>query len=539
VLLQSLPLDVVTQVAICSAKGTVLILAVVLLRRVLVPATASQWRHVVWLPALVCLICPLGVRLPVTASIGSSLPATVAAPTAAPRAATQMNTEPARAASTRPKSLLGMSREAAFGSSLAWLELMWAAGAVALAFLYVRNLLRFRRIRRAAHAVEGSAAAIFEACKAELRLRRTVRLLQSREIESPTVFGCRHPTLLLPLGLGERLGATRLRHVLLHELAHVKRNDVLVNWFAALAQLLHWFNPAVWLAMRLLRADMEFACDASVLRRLSAVERGEYGETLVHMADAHGSSSPAPYALGIVDRNADLKGRLIMIARFRTTSLPIKLASTVALLVFACVALIQPGFTSPSGDRSGTAQGVQTAAPTAAAGSPAAEGAHAGGVPLRVLIEQVAANIHKRVIADPSAASTVILYGQGLNQITYGDFLTILRINGFTAIDVNNYINVVPIADVRMMPLPTMTSHGELPDDQFANMSIELKNACAPALVPTLRPWMPRYAYLNADMRSNTILAIDTYANLKRVRSIISELDARTKPGLRCGPPTK
>jgi type II/III secretion system protein len=84
------------------------------------------------------------------------------------------------------------------------------------------------------------------------------------------------------------------------------------------------------------------------------------------------------------------------------------------------------------------------------------------------------------------------------------------------------------------MPLPTLTKGLDLPDDQFANMSVAVKNSCAPYLVPLLRPQLPAYGYLAADPRSNTILAIDTYANLKKVRSIIAELDARTKPGKQC-----
>jgi hypothetical protein len=150
------------------------------------------------------------------------------------------------------------------------------------------------------------------------------------------------------------------------------------------------------------------------------------------------------------------------------------------------------------------------------------------------LIEQVASNIHKRVIVDPRAASRVVLYGQKLDQITYPDFLTILRINGFTAVEVNDYINVVPIATVRSLPLPTLEPDRPLPDDQFATMSVRLKNACATSLIPLLRPIFPQYGLLVADAESNTLLAVDTFANLKRVRSIIMQLDASTKPGNSC-----
>src|SRR6185312_5028643 len=195
-------------------------------------------------------------------------------------------------------------------------------GAAVLTSLYVSNFLKFRRLRLSARTMDGTVVgSVFEGCKVELRVRRTVSLLESSAIESPTVVGWWRPTLLLPLGLQEHLDNARLRHVLLHELAHVKRNDVLVNWIAAFAQLIHWFNPAVWIGARLMRADMESASDAYVLCRLSPKERGEYGDMLVHLADSNGGRISLPYGLGIADRHADLKGRLIMIKRFRPASI--------------------------------------------------------------------------------------------------------------------------------------------------------------------------------------------------------------------------
>ena len=115
----------------------------------------------------------------------------------------------------------------------------------------------------------------------------------------------------------------------------------------------------------------------------------------------------------------------------------------------------------------------------------------------------------------------------------YSDFLTILRINGLTAVDINDYVNVVPINEVRWLPLPLMVPGKELPPDQIADMSIVLKNACAANLVPILRPRFAPYAYLAVDANSNLIMAIDTYANLKRVRAEITDLDSRAPP--RCG----
>ena len=363
-LLESSPLlNLAAWVATASVKGTVLIAAVTIFRRLLASGATSMWRYALWLPVLACLICPLGPSIPLTTALPSSLPAPLMAlptklnaevtPAAmdgvfGPRS--HRRTPLTRAQRASPTSIAPKTAASADKTrSEAVLLWIWAAGASAFALLYLSNLLKFRRLRLAASAPGAIASGVFERCEAELRVRQTVRLLETGAIDSPIVVGWWRPAILLPLGLDVRLDATRLRHVLLHELAHVKRNDVLVNWIAAIAQLLHWFNPAVWLAGRLMRADMESASDALVLGHLSRAERTEYGDTLVNLADTNGGMIPPRYGLGIADRHRDLKGRLIMIARFGSASIAARLGAGIALVAFTGAALVQPSLSSPFG----------------------------------------------------------------------------------------------------------------------------------------------------------------------------------------------
>jgi beta-lactamase regulating signal transducer with metallopeptidase domain len=529
-----------------SLKATVLVGLVLTVRRFLAPATASRLRYALWLPVFLSLLCPVGpsvqmsdARLSGGATAGGPLSPTPAAMQAS-RPGTQ--TQPAQAQSA-PQPSHSESTQPRYALTILWAAIAWAGVGLILGLLYLHNLWRYLRIVRQGTPADRAAIAALAllGCKAELQLRRTVRIVESDAIHSPSVFGWWRPVLLLPSGLSRRLDANALRLVILHELAHVKANDVLVNWIAALIQMLHWFNPVIWLAMRCARRDMEHACDARVLAHLSVAEREEYGNTLVHLADPVAREPSLAYGLGMADRHSDLKERLIMIAHLGLASNGTKLTACLALLGLTTLAVTQPSLARRSQDvaskpatlRLADANGAVDSAPRASAPG------HASGVPLETLVEQVAANIHRRVIVDSRARSSVILYGQKLDQITYSDFLTILRINELTAIDVNGYINVVRIYDVRTLPLPTLTDGTELPADQFADMSMVLKNACAPSLIPLLRPLLPVYAHLAADVRSNSILAIDTYANLTRIRGVITELDARTKPGTRCGPPPR
>jgi hypothetical protein len=96
--------------------------------------------------------------------------------------------------------------------------------------------------------------------------------------------------ILVPVGLLQSLAPEARVHVLLHELGHLRRRDLWVQGLFKLALALHWWNPLVWLADRLARADREVACDDWVLRRLARVDRDggddacAYGETLLALS---------------------------------------------------------------------------------------------------------------------------------------------------------------------------------------------------------------------------------------------------------------
>src|SRR5580658_10661132 len=109
------------------------------------------------------------------------------------------------------------------------------------------------------------------------------------------------------------------RLVVLHEMIHIRRRDVLLNWISLLTLALHWFNPLAWVAMRRLRADQELACDAAVLTLIAPAERGAYGRTLLkHLPDFPAARLAAGLVPLITSRN-NIKRRIIMITEFKRT----------------------------------------------------------------------------------------------------------------------------------------------------------------------------------------------------------------------------
>jgi bla regulator protein BlaR1 len=201
--------------------------------------------------------------------------------------------------------------------------IVWLAGAAALlAFIAFCNI-RFSRLINKNRAYSGAGFdELFEECKSELGIKNGVRAVQYSGINTAAVYGVLRPRLLISPSFGW-LSKEEKRHVLLHELAHIKRRDTLICLLITALNIVYWFNPLVWAALRLLRGDMEIMCDMSVLKRTG--DSKGYAETLLRLAQ---SKEPKPRIAGALYMRCSLgllistaiKRRIKMITRYKKSS---------------------------------------------------------------------------------------------------------------------------------------------------------------------------------------------------------------------------
>jgi beta-lactamase regulating signal transducer with metallopeptidase domain len=165
------------------------------------------------------------------------------------------------------------------------LLVLWALGTLIALAVVARSAVATRRLLQGSRPVTDPAV-VGELAELQRRLglRRPLRLHESATIGSPALAGWWRPVALVPAGLLSELSSPARSHVLLHEIGHLCRRDLWVQRLFKLVLALHWWNPLVWLANRLARADREVACDDWVLRRLPGDDACEYGETLLALS---------------------------------------------------------------------------------------------------------------------------------------------------------------------------------------------------------------------------------------------------------------
>jgi hypothetical protein len=149
----------------------------------------------------------------------------------------------------------------------------------------------------------------------ELGINRGLCFVESAQASVPFVLYLWRPIIVIPEAAAEWPWG-RIRAVLLHELAHIKRNDVHIQTLAQMVCAAYWFNPLVWFAAHQLRLERERACDDAVL--MGGTSGAEYATHLYEIARAGSFPASAPLAIGLAVPRSQLERRLVAILNPRT-----------------------------------------------------------------------------------------------------------------------------------------------------------------------------------------------------------------------------
>lgn len=131
-------------------------------------------------------------------------------------------------------------------------------------------------------------------------------IYESKHIETAFVLGLIKPRIYLPYGLTEE----EYKYIVRHEEIHIKRFDPIFKWIAFIAVCMHWFNPLVWLAFKMMSEDMELSCDEKVIKELGHEIKREYSFSLLAIATKTRGKKNYTLAFGENDTKSRVKNIL-------------------------------------------------------------------------------------------------------------------------------------------------------------------------------------------------------------------------------------
>jgi len=168
---------------------------------------------------------------------------------------------------------------------LPWLAPVWMLGVVLFQVRWIASWASASRMRRVGVCRASDEWMVkLEALRIRLGVTRAVALLESCLTEVPVVVGYAKPAILVPLGLLAGLPVGQMEAILLHELAHIRRGDYLVNLLQVFAEGVLFYHPAAWWISRVIRAERENCCDDIVVA--ARVDAHEYASALAALEES-------------------------------------------------------------------------------------------------------------------------------------------------------------------------------------------------------------------------------------------------------------
>ncbi len=146
---------------------------------------------------------------------------------------------------------------------------------------------------------------------------------------------------------------------------------------------------------------------------------------------------------------------------------------------------------------------------------------------IQEVIKFVADATGKTILVDPKVRGQVrVISEDAVNrEELYELFLSMMDVQGFTAVERGNVVRIVPNRDARSLPVPTDLGTNPLGDDTYVTQVLKLENISASKVLPTLRPLVPQHGHLSAYDPSNAIIVTDTRSNILRLKEIIAQID--------------
>ncbi len=189
---------------------------------------------------------------------------------------------------------------------------IWAIGLFVGALRMGFGVVGIHRLRNSFISNDNQKQLVNKLCS-QLGIFKHVEVGETKRIKSPIVLGHLRPLILFPVGYAAGMSAEHLKMIILHELAHIKRNDFIVHFLQQLFTSIYFFNPFVWWISGILNAEREYACDDIVL---ASTDSREYSKALLAGYDQ--AQSPV-LTLGLGGKGQNITTRINRIMKRKTT----------------------------------------------------------------------------------------------------------------------------------------------------------------------------------------------------------------------------
>lgn len=323
--------EIMKSILLMSAAGSVFAFILLLLKPVTKRIFSPRWQYYIWLAVLLAMILPIKLPLPAkpvqitpientSAQTQQIAPVQTQAEPAQPEALEEIVQRPTLRIPVIPNGIVRL-----FG-------FLWPATAVPLfGYRMTKYMIFLRTIKKYSVSKCG-----LENIPKSLTVRKTELL------DAPLIVGLMKPVLYLPQ---TEIKEDELNYILLHELTHYRRHDLLYKWFAMLVSIIHWFNPFVYIVLRQIDEECEVSCDYEVCKNLTEPQKKDYMAMILGFVQTS-IQKKRPLTTQMASNKKILKRRFMMMKKKNTTGKFVSALSVVLALAMLSTTVFASGVLS-------------------------------------------------------------------------------------------------------------------------------------------------------------------------------------------------
>lgn len=362
---------IIEAVVIASAMGSVLTIIILAIKKLIGSKFNAHWSYCIWMVLLIRLLIPFAPESPTsvfnflpTAKLDSSI-------IRFENSNEDKNTAIDNEVSNGIRAEQGLSGLPIPGinapdsmrpaDKLSPLAIAWGSGVFALfIFTVIVNIKVAFRLKGKPFCTDARVIKIWEECRRKININSAIPIICDNAIKRPMLMTFFKPKLLLPQSMIGEMSDNELKHIILHELCHIKRRDICIQWLMVAVQIVHWFNPLIWYAMHRMKLDCEIACDATVMRFLDKGERNAYGMTIIRSVELFSKQPVIPGTTAFIKRKSGVRRRIFMISKFKRHSLVWSVIAGVFMVSLVLLGLTNPITSSVSAADAANTEQVET-----------------------------------------------------------------------------------------------------------------------------------------------------------------------------------
>lgn len=269
-----------------SIAMSIVIIMVLLISKLLSKKYKIKWRYLIWLLIAIRLLIPINYKITKTV-INIEQPSdevVINVPLISEGTFNKFKTEENNIGTNKIESAEDIKATDKKKITLGQMfDIIWKLGMIIAIIFYVGNYILFRlKIR---NFLEEGNQQIFNNVKKQLQIKSKIKVYNCKLISSPMFIGFAKSIVLMP---NIEYTKEELELIFKHELTHFKRLDVWYKLILVVANIVHWFNPFVYLMRRCAEKDIEYTCDDVVTKNLNLEQRKEYSRVILKTMEKGG-----------------------------------------------------------------------------------------------------------------------------------------------------------------------------------------------------------------------------------------------------------